>query len=128
MDLPEQVVNNFIIAYKAWNDKAYKLDDKDEDHAMAWAEEAYTNMIRQFCDDSVVPQGISFGSDSSHSPSEETIVEVIEDDANLITIKTKHVDETNFTSDYEYILGRENGIWLLNSLLYVDNDGKYECL
>jgi hypothetical protein len=34
----------------------------------------------------------------------------------------------DFVSDYEYHLVREGNEWRITSLLYVDADGKYECL
>lgn len=123
MTTPEQLVNNFIIAYKQWNDNAIKSSDDDMD----MAEKEYADLINRFCSASVVPQGIAFGSDSSHSPDEETIIEVSGDKTKTI-VKTKHIDDSNFISDYEYILENNDGNWLIRSLLYIDADGSYECL
>ena len=62
-----------------------------------------------------------------HSLEQEKIVKISQKDKAAL-VQTKHIDEDDFVSNYEYHLKVINGSWRISSVLYVDEDGKTECL
>ncbi|HAS6309398.1 TPA: hypothetical protein I7213_22250 [Vibrio vulnificus] len=126
---PRLLVKSYLIDYKDWNDKAYKLRKAEVNHsggAMQLANELYKkNILSKYCQSDFVGEPIAFGSESSHDPENETIVteEIIE---NRAIITTKHTNSTGFVADYEYrMIKSNNGKWFLEAVDYVDSDGKY---
>ncbi|EJE8558787.1 hypothetical protein [Vibrio vulnificus] len=125
---PRLLVKSYLIDYKDWNDKAYKLRKAEANHsggAMQLANELYKkNILSKYCQSDFVGEPIAFGSESSHDPENETIVteEMIE---NRAIITTKHTNSTGFVADYEYRMIKSNGKWFLEAVDYVDSDGKY---
>ncbi|MEZ8188269.1 hypothetical protein ACED29_20920 [Shewanella sp. 5S214] len=127
MNSPEELVKSFIVDYKIWNDDSSIIYNKNRSDGMEEAENNYQRLIEKYCDPEVTVQGISFGSESTHSLDQEKIVKTVQK-GNVALIHSKHIDADDFESDYEYHLKIVNGSWMLSSILYVDADGKYECL
>jgi hypothetical protein len=127
MNDPKFVVEAFIADYLAWNDKAY-VESKTSDENRAEAD--YQKLLARYCRPGFTGEPISFGSDSSHGPLNETVVSVTtEGDSSIV--KTRHIqdiDSFQFLSDYEYHLSREGDRWYLDRVFYVDAQGKYDCL
>ena len=79
MHSPEQIVRDFIRAYSAWNERANERCREARERgepqqvALITAERDYRTLIAQFCAPSVVPQGIAFGSESTHHPDRESL-------------------------------------------------------
>jgi len=130
---PAQVVRAFIVAYHLWNDAAIQRENarSQAGHetigAIETANVEYGKLIRRFCAATVVPQGCSYGDRSMHEPNRERI-EVVTISGSEALIQTRQIDEYEFVSNYEYHLVQQAGEWRIASLLYVDEDGKYECL
>ena len=130
MNSPENLVKKFILAYESWNDASFLASKNGENgryESMKIATESYQILINTYCSKNVIPQGISFGSKSNHClESEKIISSALSDDKAVIA--TKNTDTNGFVSDHEYHFEKENNEWKLRSLLYVDEDGQYECL
>ena len=62
-----------------------------------------------------------------HHPKKETIESESISGATAI-VETRHTGLHDFVSDYEYHLVQDAGEWRIASLLYVDENEKYECL
>ncbi len=127
---PAAFVRAFIGDYHAWNDYAQRIADADPAGGMAAADAAYAALIAKFCPPGLAPQGIAFGSDSSHDNTRESVLGV-EANGGTAIVRTRHastIGTTELAHDYEYLLTRNDGRWVLASLLYVADDGKYECL
>ena len=62
-----------------------------------------------------------------HHPTRES-VESTSETAGGAVVRTRHVGQFEFVSEYEYHLVRESGGWRIASVLYLDADGGYECL
>ena len=133
MHSPEQTVSDFIRAYHAWNERANdrakmsRGSSAIEQEALACASAEYDDLVVRFCASSVVQQGISYGDESMHDPASERIESAATSDG-MATVRTRQVGLHNFVSEYEYRLVREAGKWRIASLLYLDQDGGYECL
>jgi hypothetical protein len=127
MSKPDEVIRAFIRDFKIWNDESYEASEKDEELGMDFADQEYDVLINKYCKKTVSPQGVAYGSDSSHCPEREIIVTLTQYNEKAIVI-TKHTDEDDFVTDYEYHLELVSGDWKLISLKYVDLDSKYECL
>ncbi|SCK12016.1 hypothetical protein VAR608DRAFT_0651 [Variovorax sp. HW608] len=127
---PEDLVRAFISDYDAWNRYSHLMSERDAIAGIDAAEAAYAELSRKYCPPGQVHQPISFGSDSSHDSEREAIVDVATtDDASLVrTRHTKKVGSLVMARDHEFHLKRADGRWYLTSLLYVDEDGKYEGL
>ncbi|HEX3314803.1 MAG TPA: NTF2 fold immunity protein [Gemmataceae bacterium] len=133
MEGPDECVRRFIAAHASWNSNAASRARKAcpgtaaDDAAFALAEAEYDEMLSRLCAATVVRQGISFGDRATHDPTRESITEISESE-NRAVVRTRHVDPSDFVSKYEYHLVRESGEWRIASLLYIDDDGAYECL
>jgi hypothetical protein len=133
MNTPEQTVRAFILAYQAWNDrtnercKPARGSRTIDQEALAAANAEYDELVARFCAPSVVRQAISYGDESMHHPDRDTI-ESVEVSGRKATVRTKHVGLYDFVSEYEYRLVPVAGEWRIVSLLYIDEDGGYECL
>ena len=133
METPSQRVRAFIEAYHAWNAaanescKSLSPGSTEYEAAMAVAGREYDELVSRFCAPSVVRQGISFGGDPMHHPNCETI-ESESINGQTAVVRKRHVGLYSFVSDYEYHLVQAAGQWLIGSLLYLDQDGNYECL
>jgi hypothetical protein len=130
---PAQVVCAFVAAYHAWNTaandrgKTSRSGSAADEAAMKLTTAEYDGLISQFCVHSIERQGLSFGDDPMHDPQHETIESESISGANAI-VRTRKVGLYDFVSDYEYHLVHEAGEWRIASLLYVDENEKYECL
>jgi hypothetical protein len=133
MKSPEQTVRDFIRAYSAWNDRANERCEEARDRgepqqaALVAAETDYRTLLERFCAPSVVPQGIAFGSESTHHPDRENLKSA-DVSASEAKIRTRNVGTSGFETDYEYRLVQADGEWRIASLLYIDEEGTYECL
>jgi hypothetical protein len=133
MNTPGQTVLAFIRAHSAWeaatNERAKPLrrGTSAYEAATEFASTEYDDLLARFCISSVNRQGISFGDDPMHRPEHESIDSVVIVGKNA-TVKTKNIGMHGFVSDYEYHLVDQSGEWRIGSLLYIDPDGKYECL
>jgi hypothetical protein len=133
MNTPSQTVRAFIRAHYAWNavanerSKALQPGSRAYQDAMQAAKREYAGLVSQLCAPSVVPQGISFGDDPMHHPDHETI-ESESMSGHAAVVQTRNIGLYEFVSDYEYHLVLTGGEWRIASLLYVDQDGKYESL
>jgi hypothetical protein len=133
MDAPEKTIRAFMDANNAWNTRANQrcrpLPPGSVAHrqAMAVAKSEYHELVARFCASSVVPQGIAFGDNPTHHSEHETIT-AVSISAPQATIRTLHTGLDNFVSKYEYHLVQESGEWRIASLLYINEDQKYECL
>ena len=87
----------------------------------------YDALIARFCASSVQPQPVSYGSEPMHHPEKETIESESISGASAI-VETRHTGSYDIVTDYEYHLVQEAGEWRIASLLYVAEDGKFECL
>lgn len=133
MNHPEATVKSFVRAYAEWNQRsmdrcnAVPPDCAAEQAAIKKAEAEYDEIIKQHGSKTVVPQAIAFGDDAMHDPERESIesVEIIEETA---TVRARHIGMFDLVTNYEYRLVKESGEWRISSLLYVDEDGSYECL
>ncbi len=129
-DDPAAFVRAFIGDYHAWNDYAHRIAEADPAGGMDAADAAYAALVAKFCRPGLAPQGVAFGSDSSHDNARESVLGVEANGAAAI-VRTRHASSIGTTAlahDYEYHLQSADGRWFLASLLYVANDGKYECL
>jgi NTF2 fold immunity protein len=130
---PAQAVRAFIAAHYAWNTaanerrKSVEAGSTAREAATKTTTEEYDRLISRFCASSVKRQGISFGDDPSHHPDHETVESVSMSGPEAI-VQTRKMGLYDFVSNYEYHLVKEAGEWRIASLLYVDDDGKYECL
>ncbi|MBC7815313.1 MAG: hypothetical protein IAG10_00270 [Planctomycetaceae bacterium] len=119
-----QTVSGFIKALHDWEVEAYALGKKgDRDTPRS----RYKTLIREWCCPEVVPQPCSYGSDPSHHPERERLIAVCVE-TNGCIVKTKHTNANGFTSDHEYHLKRDGDRWLIENLMYVDDEGSYPSL
>ncbi|MBS0340598.1 MAG: hypothetical protein JSS56_08710 [Proteobacteria bacterium] len=127
---PEELVRAFISDYDTWNQYSYQMSERDAVASIDAAEAAYAQLSRKYCPPGQIHQPISFGSDSSHDSEREAIVDVATTEgASLVrTRHTKTVGSLVMTRDHEFHLKSANGRWYLTSVLYVDEEGKYEGL
>ena len=129
---PAETVKAFIAAYHAWQDAAFARSQAADADGLARArkitiEEHDKQLVARFYAPTVVPQSPTYGTYSMHDLARETIESVSVDGAKAIVI-TKHNEVSGLASQYEYHLSVIDGAWKLTSLLYVDTEGKYECL
>jgi hypothetical protein len=128
-----QAVRAFVAAHHAWNTgandraKSSRPGSAAYEAAMKLTTAEYDSLISQFCASSVERQGLSFGDDPMHDPEHETI-ESESISGGIAIVKTRKIGLYDFMSDYEYHLVQEAGEWRIASLLYGDENGKYECL
>jgi hypothetical protein len=133
MNTPAEIVISFVKAHFAWNVSANELSkaltpgSSADEAAMEVAKAEYDDLISRFCANSVNRQGIAFGDDPTHHPDRETIKSVSVSDQRAI-VRTRSISPNGLASNYEYHLVRESGEWRIASLLYVDRDGRHECL
>ena len=133
MSEPNSVVMSFIREYFDWNARSNDRCNTpakgslDWQQAIALSETEYADMISEFCTESVTPQSISFGDDPMHAPDSEIITSVDVNGAKAM-VRTANTGAHKIVSDYEYHLQCVNDIWRIESVLFVDEDGKYECL
>ena len=121
-------MSSFLNAHCRWEREAHTSSlSLGVSVASTLAAAEYEKMLSQFCDSNVKPQPISFGDPPAHDPAEESIQSVSANEIQAV-VTTEHIDDIDFTSLYEYHLVRVGREWRLKSLLYVDDDGKYECL
>lgn len=131
MKTPQQIVLAFIEDYFNWNALATRLCDKEE-HAddgdpLDKAEQKYQELIGRYCLPGFEAEPIAFGTESSHDPALEVIVEAhIHQDTAII--KSKHTNASGFISDYEYRLTRQGDRWYLDAVNYIDDEGSYPSL
>jgi hypothetical protein len=130
---PEKIVNDFIQDYQAWNDRIWAMskttrqNNEGHEKVHARAESDYIKLVAKYYAVDVVPQPISFGSDSMHQLARE-LIQTVEVSGHTAMVRTKSTDDHNFVCDYEYQLVKEAGQWRIKSLLYVTEEGRYECL
>jgi hypothetical protein len=134
MNTPSEAVLAFIAAHHAWeaaaNARIRSLpgsNSPEHQSAIEVASREYSELVSRFCATSVKTQGVCYGDDGMHHPERET-VESLSVAGQLAIVRTKHVGLRDFVSEYEYHLVQESAEWRVASLLYVDQDGKYECL
>lgn len=133
MNQPEATVKSFIREYAEWNQRAndrcnaVRSGSREGQLAIETAETEYIEIIKRHGSKSVVPQAIAFGDDTMHDPERESI-ESVDVDEQIATVRTRHIGMFDFVSNYEYLLLKESGEWRISSLLYIDDDGSYECL
>jgi hypothetical protein len=128
-ETPEKTVLAYIGAHCRWENQSREGDEK-----LGWvagaiiAQHEYERLISHFCASSVRPQPLSYGEPTMHDPILETIesVSVSGGTANVITKRIN--TETKVNSDYEYHLVSDSDGWRISSVLYVSDDGKFECL
>ena len=125
---PEETVMSFVRAHNTWENMANRrAKELGFGSAGQIATQEYRQLISQLCTASVKPQPISFGNPPKHHPELETIQSVSTDGTKAI-VATKYVDSNGFESRYEYCLAQEAERWRIDSLLYVDDEEKLECL
>lgn len=125
---PEDFVRAYISDYETWNNFAHESSERDPSASMDVAESAYATLMTKFCPPELSHQPIAFGSDSSHDDRLEVIVGV-EPTADTCLVKTRRTESAGkltMAYDYEYHLKQIGQRWFLTSVLYVDQDGKYE--
>lgn len=128
MKTPLEAVLTFIRAHNAWETAANRRRAvTDAVTALDIAQREYYELVARLCATSVEPQPISFGDDVMHDPERE-FVESVEMRGLAAIVRTKHRGLHDFVSDYEYHLVKEGDEWRIASVLYVDEEGKYECL
>lgn len=133
MKQPESTVKIFIRAHAQWNQrsnsrcKLLRPGSVEKQRAMEIAKSEYQEIIQQLASKDVVPQPISFGDDGMHDPERESIQSVHVEETMAI-IRSRHIGMYDIVSIYEYRLVKESNEWRISSLLYVDDDGSYECL
>jgi Putative lumazine-binding len=129
MKTPQEAVLVFNIhAHHAWETAANRRrGSTDAGTALDVARREYRELVARFCAESVEPQPISFGDDVMHDPERE-FIESVDIQGSSATVRTKHRGLYDYVSDYEYHLVQQAGGWRIASVLYVDGDGKYECL
>jgi hypothetical protein len=133
MHTPEQTVAAFIQAYQTWNDRANerarpsRRSGTIDQQASAASNAEYDELVARFCAPPVVRQGIAFGDDSRHHPDREAILSAAVSGREAV-VRTRHVGRYDFVSEYEYRLAQVAGEWRIASLLYLDEEGAYECL
>jgi hypothetical protein len=127
---PEDLVRAFISEYYIWNRYSFQMSERYSVAGIGAAESAYAELSRKYCPPDHIHQPISFSSDSAHDSERETIVDVATMDGRSLvrTRHTKTVGSLVMTHDYEFHLKSMGGRWYLTSVLYVDEDGKYEGL
>ena len=130
-DIPGDVratLIGFITALYDWEVAAYAASEvNDSPEAIETATESYSALIREWCVPEVEPQPVSFGSDPSHHPKTERLISASTKEG-VCQVRTQQTNSTGFVSDYEYRLRLIDGSWLVESLLYVDEEGQYEAL
>lgn len=127
---PEEFVRAYIADYERWNTYACEAVEQFGNGGIAAAEFAYAGLLGRYCPLGLSHQPIAFGSRSTHSSLNEAIVNTEpEPDGCLVkTCHTRTVGALTMEDDYEYHLKSADGRWFLTSVLYVDQDGKYEGL
>jgi len=127
---PADFVRAYIDDYESWNSFANDVYADDSDAGFSAAESAYAALIAKYCPPGHRHQPVSFGSDASHDNKREAIVGV-EPTAEGCIVKTRHTKVFGtlvVAHDHEYHLKHAGHRWFLTSVLYVDQDGKYEGL
>ncbi len=128
MTTPKQLVEAFIEDFFAWNSKVYAMSEQEKDNsgnAMQEASRLYGDLIlKRYCRPNFKGQPIAFGSTSCHEPGKEIIVADQTTETTAL-VKTRHTGSYDFVSDYEYSFIKTDGQWFLESVDYVDEDGKY---
>ncbi len=127
---PELLVRAYIADHESWNNFSNAAYERDSSTGMEAAESAYAALVAKYCDPGVRHQPIAFGSDPSHDNRREIVLDVEQasDTCLVRTRRTKVVGTLSMDHDYEYHLRKADQRWFLVSVLYVDEDGKYEGL
>jgi hypothetical protein len=120
---PESIVRSFIRDYCRWSERASARCEKDPSlEAIDVVDAEYGELLKQYCRPDFIGKNTAFASPSMHDPNTETIREVIIDNTQAV-IRTTNTDSEGFATDYEYSLGLENGIWFLEGLDLIDDQG-----
>jgi len=119
---PEKLVESFIADYFEWNNAANtRFEDGDFVEAATLSEREYAEIVATYCRPGHQSQSIACSSESNHALSFEKI-------ASVDTSSERSVVRTQRSSGpeaiYEYHMVFINGRWFLESILYVDEDGK----
>ncbi|MGM9482508.1 hypothetical protein ACS5PN_15055 [Roseateles sp. NT4] len=127
---PDEFVRAYIADYEHWNSFANDAYTQDPDAGFDLAESAYASLIAKYCPPGFQHQPVAFGSDASHDNSREVVlgVELTPQGCVVRTKNTKLIGTLAIANDYEYHLKKTAERWFLVSLLYVDQEGKYEGL
>ncbi|MDR7271100.1 hypothetical protein J2X20_003758 [Pelomonas saccharophila] len=127
---PEELIRAYIADYESWNTFANNASERESDAGLDMAESAYALLMAKYCPPGIQHQPIAFGSDSSHDNEREVVLSV-EPMSDRCLVKTRHTQVIGtfaMAHDYEYHLKKIDQRWFLVSVLYVDQDGKYEGL
>ena len=129
MKTPTELTKEFIVDYNKCNDFAFSFNGNENADNKFKVEKMYDDLILKFCSPDKKYQGLSYGSTSSHCPSQELVIKEIVNATEAI-VSTKFTNEKfNFIEhDYEYHFTLTNHRWVLEELYLVDDDGKYKSL
>jgi len=130
-EMPETIVQSFIADHYAWNSKANaRTRQTNSASAMKASEREYEELIKKYCRPGFKSQPISYGDEPFHDPNSEIIRSTKNTGAKAIvrTTHTRKASYGTFVSNFEYHLSKIGDRWYLDSVLYVDADGKYESL
>jgi len=129
MKKPAELTKEFIIDYKKWNDFAFSSKENKNEDTEHKVGKMYDDLILKFCSLKKKHQGLAYGSDSSHCPKQELVIEEIIDPTKAI-VKTKFTNKkfSFIEHDYEYHFTLTESKWILEELYLVDDDGKYKSL
>jgi hypothetical protein len=127
MQLAEERVLSFIHDYEQWNGAACAITKRGSLDKFDEAEKEHEKLVSKYYHPRVKPQGISYGSNSSHSIESESVtdVEAVSDDKAIVTTLKQ---EDGYTVTHKYHLEKYLNEWRLTSLLYVEGRHSYECL
>ena len=125
---PGTVVRSFIADYASWNANSVKRGFSLK--ALEESEKEYESLIAKYCRPKFKHQAVSYGDHSMHEVESEVILSV-EAQGDKALVRTRHTrkhPKGEFISNFEYHLSKYQSRWYLESVQYVDNEGKYEGL
>lgn len=125
---PVAITRAFISDFEKWNEFAYRINKENVD--LKYAREAYDNLLRKYCADSVKGQGVSFGNRSMHRADFEDVESFTTADntATVCSIHTKELAGSLVQDRFEYHYERTSRGWRLQNLYLVLDDERVECL
>lgn len=129
-EVPEDarsVAMSFLEARHAWEERAASGADRHKGESRVdAAARTYATLVDRWCAPEVVPQPVSYGSPASWEPGK---VAVLGGSATAGTCCIEVSDESSFGgTTHELHLRWLNGRWAVTNLLFVDEEGKWECL
>jgi hypothetical protein len=120
-DEPEDIAFAFVGDYEDWNDFANASYAAKQDFGPAT--DSYDALIAKYCRPGKERQNLSFSSQSAHSQIGFEVL-AVKGKGDRRKVKIRQTEATGYQPIYEFDFIREDGLWFLDELYFVDVEAR----